>query len=320
VLRAILLYLSQAQWAQSLVTGWGFMRRMATRFVAGDTVEDALEATRKLNADGIFGTLDQLGEHVSNAEEALAATDEYIAVMEAMRDAGVKSSISLKLSQLGLGLDYDLCLGNMKCIARRAAEFGIYVRIDMEDHPTVDGTLRIWRDLQVEGLTQVGLVFQSYLYRTEEDIRAVLPEGAHIRLCKGAYAEPPDVAFPDKKDVDANYDILTAIIMDAAVAGGSKPSSANGKTPAVSAIATHDPDRIDFAKEYAQKIGLPKEALEFQMLHGIRADLQKQLVSEGYPVRVYVPFGTHWYPYFMRRLAERPANVWFFMINFFRRA
>jgi proline dehydrogenase len=293
---------------------------MATRFVAGDTVEDALEATHKLNAQGIFGTLDQLGEHVSNAEEALAATDAYIAVMEAMRDAGVKSSISLKLTQLGLGLDYDLCLGNMKCIGHRAAEFGLFVRIDMEDHPTVPDTLRIWRDLQEEGLTHIGLVFQSYLYRTEEDIRAVLPEGAHIRLCKGAYAEPPEVAFPDKQDVDANFDKLTAIIMDSALANGSKPSSPDGKTPSVSAIATHDPDRIEFAKEYARKIGLPKEALEFQMLHGIRSDLQKQLVEEGYPVRVYVPFGTAWYPYFMRRLAERPANLWFFTVNFFRRS
>lgn len=320
MLRAILLYLSKAKWAQRLITGWGLTRRMASRFIAGDKVEDAISAIRKLNADGIFATLDQLGENVTNSEEALAATDAYIAVMEAIRDAGVQSSISLKLSQMGLSLDYALCLGNMRCIGNRAAEFGLFLRLDMEDHPTVDDTLRIWRDLQKEGMTHIGLVFQSYLYRTEDDVRAVLAEGAHIRLCKGAYAEPPEVAFPKKQDVDANYDKLTAMIMDSALASGARPSTSDGKVPAVSAIATHDPARIEFAKEHARQIGLPKEALEFQMLHGIRSDLQKQLAEEGYPVRVYVPFGTAWYPYFMRRLAERPANLWFFMVNFFRRA
>jgi proline dehydrogenase len=318
VLRAILLYLSKAEWAQRLVTGWGLTRRMASRFVAGATVEDAIAAIRKLNQGGIFATLDQLGENVTNRDEALAATDDYIAVMEAIRDAGAQSSISLKLSQMGLNLDYELCLNNMRCIANRAAEFGLFLRLDMEDHPMVDDTIRIWRDLQKEGVDHVGLVFQSYLYRTEEDLREVLAEGAAIRLCKGAYAEPADVAFPAKKDVDANYDKLSAMIMDAALASGSKPSAPDGKTPAVTAIATHDPARIDFAKDYARQIGLPKEALEFQMLHGIRSDLQNQLAEEGYPVRVYVPFGTAWYPYFMRRLAERPANLWFFTVNFLR--
>lgn len=320
MLRAILLYLSQAEWAKRIVTGWGLMRRMATRFVAGDTVEHALEATKKLNEMGIYATLDQLGEHVSQPEEAREATDAYIAVMDAICDAGVKSGISLKLTQLGLGLSYDLCLGNMKRIGQRAADCGLFVRIDMEDHPTVDNTLRIWRDLQKEGMTHIGLVFQSYLYRTEEDVRAVLAEGARIRLCKGAYAEPPEVAYPNKKDVDENFDKVAALIMDSALKTGSVPTSQDGRSPAVTALGTHDPDRIIFAKEYAEKIGLPKQALEFQMLHGIRSDLQKQLVEEGYPVRVYVPFGTHWYPYFMRRLAERPANLWFFVTNFFRRS
>jgi proline dehydrogenase len=292
---------------------------MASRFIAGDNIEQALEATKKLNTAGIYATLDQLGEHVSQPEEARDATAAYIAVMEAICDAGVNSSISLKLTQLGLALDYDLCLSNMQRIGQRAADCGLFVRIDMEDHPTIPDTLRIWRDLQEEGLTHIGLVFQSYLYRTEEDVHAVLAEGARIRLCKGAYAEPAEVAYPNKKDVDTNFDDLAAIIMDAAQQAGSEPSAQDGKTPAVTALATHDPDRINFAKNYAHKIGLPKEALEFQMLHGIRSDIQKQLVEEGFPVRVYVPFGTHWYPYFMRRLAERPANLWFFMMNFFRR-
>lgn len=320
MLRAILLYLSKTEWAKRLVTGWGLTRRMASRFIAGDNVEKALEATKKLNDIGIYATLDQLGEHVSQPEEAREAASAYIAVMEAICDAGVKSSISLKLTQLGLGLDYDLCLANMKRIGQRAADCGLFVRIDMEDHPTVDNTLRIWRDLQKEGMTHIGLVFQSYLYRTEDDVRAVLAEGARIRLCKGAYAEPAEVAYPNKKDVDANFDKLAAMIMESALKSGSILSAHDGKTPAVTALGTHDPVRIEFAKQYAEKIGLPKQALEFQMLHGIRSDLQKQLVDEGYPVRVYVPFGTHWYPFFMRRLAERPANLWFFVTNFFRRS
>jgi proline dehydrogenase len=163
------------------------------------------------------------------------------------------------------------------------------------------------------------VVVQSYLYRTEKDTRELLEAGACFRLVKGAYLEPPELAFPKKADVDANFDLLTQIMIDAAKAAGSPTLSADGRIPPIPAIGSHDPKRLDFARTYAEKVGLPKQAIEFQMLFGIRRDLQEQYVKKGYPVRIYVPYGTHWYPYFMRRLAERPANVWFFVSNFFRR-
>ncbi|NIS83250.1 MAG: proline dehydrogenase [Anaerolineales bacterium] len=317
--RAALLYLSSASWARRLVTGWGFARRAASRFIAGDTLAKALEVIQRLNNNGLFTTLDHLGENVTKPEEAVRATDEYIEVLEQIDDTGVKSNISLKLTQLGMGLDFELCLENMQCIAARAAEFGIMVRIDMEDSSTVDRTIDIFRQLRQAGSTNVGLVFQSYLYRTEKDLQAVLNEGASVRLCKGAYKEPPDVAFPRKADVDANFDKLTALLIDVAMATGSIPASPDGKVPPVTAIATHDEKRIAFAKSYAADTGFSMNALEFQMLNGIRSDLQTQLASEGYPVRVYVPFGTEWYPYYVRRLAEHPANVYFFLSNLLRR-
>lgn len=318
VLRAILLYLSRANWARRIVTEWRFARRAAARFIAGDTLEEALDVVQELNSKGLLTSLDHLGENVSNPEEARRATDEYIEIMQQIDRYDVKSNISLKLTQLGLGLDFDLCLGNMHCIAARAAEFGIMVRIDMEDSPTIDNTLRIYHALFEQGVTNVGLVFQSYLYRTKEDMQAVLKSGAHIRLCKGAYMEPEEIAFPRKADVDKNYDLLTALLIDAAQAAGGGPASTDGRVPPVTAIATHDEKRIQFAKDHAAKIGFPEAALEFQMLLGIRSDLQLNLASQGYPVRVYVPFGTEWYPFFVRRLAERPANLWFILSKLFR--
>lgn len=319
MLRAILLYLSKATWARRIVTDWQFARRAASRFIAGDTLEEAIEVIQRLNNKGLFTSLDHLGENVTKPEEALRATDEYIEVLKHIDSTGVNSNISLKLTQLGLGLDFELCLGNMQCIAARAAEFGIMVRIDMEDTSTVDRTMGIFRLLQEAGLTNVGLVFQSYLYRTDDDLQAVLDAGGRVRLCKGAYKEPPDVAFPRKADVDANFDKLTMKLIDFDKMKGSIPASPDGRVPPVTAIATHDEERIEFAKSYAVDTGFSKSALEFQMLYGIRADLQMQLIGEGYPVRVYVPFGTEWYPFFVRRLAERPANVWFVLSNFFRR-
>lgn len=318
MLRAILLYLSNATWARRIVMGWNVARRMASRFIAGDTLDDALDVVRQLNAKGLYATLDHLGENVTNAGEAIAATDAYIEVLLRLDEAGVKSNCSLKLTQLGLALDYDLCLGNMRCIARRAEEFGTLVRIDMEDSETVDRTLQIFRTLHEEGLTNIGLVIQSYLYRSEEDVEGLLTEAVRIRLCKGAYNEPAEVAYPRKSDVDGNFDRITAMLIDAARKHGSEGSSPDGKQPPIPGIATHDPERIELAREYAEKVGLPKQALEFQMLHGIGSDLQIQLAEEGYPVRVYIPYGTEWYPYFMRRLAERPANLWFFIRAFLR--
>ena len=313
MLRAFLLYLSNAVWARNIVTHWRIARRMSSRFVAGDTFEDALKVIYKLNEKGLYTTLDNLGENVTSSEEALKATDAYIEIFQRLHDAGVKSNCSVKLSQLGLELDFDLCLSNMRSIASRAAEYGTLVRIDMEDSGTIDRTIQIYHTLMADGITNVGLAIQSYLHRSEEDVLNLLEEGTRIRLCKGAYNEPPEVAFPKKSDVDANFDRLAALMIDASLSQGSVPASADGKIPPITALGTHDETRTVFACKHAEKVGLPKEALEFQMLYGIRSDLQDALHARGYPVRVYVPFGTEWYPYFMRRLAERPANLWFFI-------
>jgi len=298
-----------------LVTDWRFARRAASRFIAGDTLEEALETIRTLNNEGMFVTVDHLGENVFTVEEAISAADYYLESLPRFEEAGVEASISVKITQMGLNVDFDLCLDNMRRIALRAAEFGIMLRIDIEDSPVVDRTWQIYRTLRAEGVTNVGLAIQSYLYRSEEDAQALVNEGAHFRLCKGAYKEPSDVAFPHKADVNANFDRLTKILIDAALVDSIVSTS---KVPPVTAIATHDIKRIDFARDYAKKVGLVKGALEFQMLLGIRGDLQQSLIDDGYPVRIYVPHGTEWYPYFTRRLAERPANLWFFLSNFFR--
>ena len=318
MLRAILLYLSKATWARRLVIEWSFARKAASRFIAGDTLNEALETIRILNEKGMYVTVDHLGENVLTAEESIRAKDYYLQTLPRIETSQAKANVSVKLSQMGLNIDFNLCLDNMRCIALRAAEFGIMVRIDIEDSSVVDRTWQIYRALRAEGVTNVGLAIQSYLYRSEEDARALANEGAHLRLCKGAYKEPANIAFPRKDDVDANFDLLSQILIDAALADGAEPVVSSGKIPPVTAVATHDIKRINFARDYALKVGLPKSALEFQMLLGIRGDIQQSLVDDGYPVRIYVPHGTEWYPYFTRRLAERPANLWFFLSNFFR--
>ena len=316
MLRAILLYLSSARWSRSLVTNWGFARRTAKRFVAGDTIQEALGTVKGLNSREHFTTLDHLGENVTNAEEALRGTDAYIEILQLLNRAKAASGVSLKLSQLGLGLDFDLCLSNIRCIVTRAEEFGMFVRIDMEDSPTVDRTLQIYQTLRNEGLINTGVVIQAYLFRSEEDVRNLLQNDTRIRLCKGAYKEPANIAFPKKEDVDKNFDLLTSLMISHSFQSGSDPNSEDGMQPPITAIATHDEARIEYACACAEEIGLQKSTLEFQMLYGIRSDLQQSLVDQGYPIRVYVPYGTEWYPYYMRRLAERPANLWFFISNF----
>ncbi len=319
MLRAILLYLSQAIWARRIISSMGIARRMAMRFIAGETLEEALRTVEKLNQKGIFTTLDHLGEHVSSAEEALNATDAYVAIIEKLHEAGALSNCSLKLSQLGLQLDYTLCLSNMRCIATRASEYGTLVRIDMEESTTIDDTLRIFRTLQEEGLTNIGLVIQSYLFRSAADVSELLDLGTRIRLCKGAYKEPDSIAFTKKEEIDSNFDVLTSMLIEGALAHGSEPASPDGKIPPIPAIATHDKARIDFALTTAGAKGLSNSAIEFQMLNGIRSDLQIELAQSGYPVRVYVPYGTEWYPYVMRRMAERPANLVLILKNIFNR-
>jgi proline dehydrogenase len=321
MLRSFLIYLSKAAWAQKLVTSWGFAWRAASRFVAGEKPEDAIRAVRELNAMGINATLDFLGEHTSTAEEANKSADDILAILNEIDKAGVKSNVSIKLTQIGMGLDEEICRQNLVRILEKARQHGNFVRIDIEDTPYTDMTISIYKSVLERGFTTktVGMAVQSYLYRAEADVRGLLEIGTRFRLVKGAYKEPADKAYPKKSDVDANYDLLTKIMIDAALKMEANTISEDGRIPPIPAIASHDDKRIVFAKQYVEKVGLPKNAIEFQMLYGIRRDLQEKLVKEGYPVRVYVPFGTHWYPYFMRRLAERPANIWFFVSNFFRK-
>lgn len=320
MLRSLLIYLSTAPWARNIVTRWKIAWKAASRFIAGEKLEDAIRAIQALNAKGINATLDQLGEHTSNAEEARRATQDILRALDAINESGVHANFSVKLTQIGLRLGEDICAENLRCILQHAQSLGNFVRIDMEDSPWTDETLALYRRMTGECcLGNTGVVIQSYLYRSEADVRSIVGNGGRIRLCKGAYKEPAEVAYPKKSDVDANYDKLAAIMINAAVEHGSTELSPDGRIPPMTAIASHDPKRLEFAKAFAAKAGLPKNALEFQMLYGIRRDLQEQMVKEGYPVRVYVPFGTEWYPYYMRRLAERPANVWFFISNYFRK-
>lgn len=318
MLRSLIIYLSKAAWAQNLVTNWGFAWRTASRFIAGTKLEQAMNVVRELNAKGINATLDHLGEHTNTPEEAQQATDDIFATLDALgTDPAARGNVSIKLTQIGLGLDESICAQNLERILARAKRNNTFVRVDIEDTPYTDKTINMYYAMREKGYENVGMAVQSYLFRSEADVRRMAQDGVPIRLVKGAYKEPPDKAFPKKADVDANYDLLSKILIDASIAFNSKLAN-NGRVPPIPAIASHDEKRIAFAKSYAEKAGLPKDGLEFQMLYGIRRDLQDKLAKEGYPVRVYVPFGTHWYPYFMRRLAERPANIWFFISNFFK--
>jgi proline dehydrogenase len=277
-------------------------RKLATRFVAGETLDDALAVGRRLNAEGITITLDCLGESVTSLEEAAQARDVYLRTLEAMREAGIEPNVSLKLTQFGIDLSLDACRRNVEQLVRRAAEIGGFVRIDMESSEYVDRTLALVADLHARH-GAVGTVIQGYLYRSREDVEKLCELRTRVRLCKGAYLEPPSVAFPKKPEVDRNYAELASLLLD------------RGTYPA---IATHDEKMIAAVKAHAASRNLARDAFEFQMLYGIRRDLQRKLVAEGYRLRLYVPFGKAWYPYYMRRLAERPANVFFVMRNLFR--
>jgi proline dehydrogenase len=318
MLRKFLIYLSESERMKRWITSIWLTRRVASRFVAGDTLDEAVGAIRELNERGMLATLDHLGENVSTVEDAARGIDDYLASIEAIERNGLQAGLSLKLTQLGLEASYDACLDNLVRIVRAAAEHGIFVRIDMEHSGIVDQTLQVYRDARAKGLDNLGVVIQSYLYRSREDTQALLAQGAPIRLVKGAYDEPAEVAFPAKSDVDSEYDALARLMIDRAVSAGATPTSDDGRIPPIAALGTHDSDRIDDACSYAEAAGLPRRALEFQLLFGIRIELGRRLGREGYPVRVYVPYGTEWYPYFMRRLAERPANLWFFLSNLVR--
>jgi proline dehydrogenase len=275
------------------------MRRsksFARRFIAGETVDEAIAAGRALEARGLRVTLDLLGESVTSLDSATAATREYRRVIEAIAASGVDRNLSLKLTQLGLDVDKATAIDNLRSILERSEPAGFFVRIDMENSPYTDVTLEIFETIWHQGYRQVGVVLQAALRRSEHDLQRITALGARVRLVKGAYKEPRQIAYQKKADVDAAFGRLIKMALD------------QGHYPA---IATHDPAMIDLARKYAQQRGTGADRFEFQMLYGIRRDLQTALVREGYRVRVYVPFGRDWFPYFMRRLGERPANVMF---------
>jgi proline dehydrogenase len=300
--RKFFLFLSRQKQLRRWMETSPSARRLATRFVAGETLDDALDVSRRLNQERITVTLDHLGESVTTLDEAAEARDVYLRTAGAIHDSGIQGNVSLKLTQFGLDLSYDRCLENVEQLAACAAARNQFVRIDMESSEYVDRTLQLVRDLYGRH-GNVGVVIQAYLHRSKQDVEDLCARGIRVRLCKGAYLEPAAVAFPDKADVDRNYVELMKVLLD------------RGVYPA---IATHDEKMIAATKEYAAARKIGRDAFEFQMLYGIRRDLQRQLVAEGYRLRLYVPFGRAWYPYYMRRLAERPANVFFILRNLFR--
>ncbi len=301
MIRAGLLWLSEQPRIFKFVRSNRLARRFAARFVAGETVANAVAAVRDLNAHGATASLDLLGESVTSAAEAGHARDTYLEGLAAIRAAGVDANVSVKLTQMGLDIDEPLCLENVGAIIAQAKTQQNFVRLDMEGSAYTATTLRLFADKLYPAYGNVvGVVLQSYLHRTEHDVDAMIALGARVRLCKGAYKEPPSVAYPKKADVDASY----VRCLERLLARGNYPG-----------IATHDERILAHAKTYARGQGIPPERFEFQMLYGVRRDLQTKLRREGWRVRVYVPFGTHWYPYLMRRLAERPANIAFIVGN-----
>ena len=288
--------LAQVSTLQRFASKYGMRRGgFARRFIAGETVAEAIDAVADLPGKGLGLTLDYLGESVSSAVAAAAAATDYVGIIDQIVASGIERNISLKLTQLGLDVDRATAVDNMRRILEPADAAGFFVRIDMENSPYTDATISILETLRQQGHTSIGTVIQTCLKRSEGDIRKLNALGVRVRLVKGAYKEPRTVAYQQKSEVDAFVDLMR-LLMD------------EGTYPA---IATHDPIMIETAKAYARSKGYANDRFEFQMLYGIRRDLQSALVAQGYRVRVYVPFGKQWYPYFMRRLGERPANVGF---------
>ncbi len=305
MLRNTFLGMSNSKDLQDIALHNGMARRFALRFVAGESLAQATRAIMALNSKGIMATFDHLGENVSTADEAIASADAYIEVLNQIERTHIKSNVSLKLTQMGLDVDEELCFRNVSRICQRAKELDNFVRLDMESSAYTDRTLDMFRKLWHEsGYRNVGMVLQAYLYRTEGDVKEMNSLGARVRLCKGAYNEPAEVAFPKKADVDANYAKLAALLLR------------EGTYPG---IATHDSRLIEYTKRFAARHRIDRSRFEFQMLYGVRREAQLELAQQGYNMRVYVPYGQQWYPYFMRRLAERPANVMFVLSNLVRR-
>lgn len=304
MLRSALLYLSNQPKIFKFVRNNGLAKSFANRFVAGETLDTALAAVARLNARGITASLDLLGESVHNEAEARAAGDAYVAMLDKINERKANANVSVKLTAMGLDISEELCVATMHKILQRARDYGSFVRIDMESSEYTQRTLDLFEQRLYPAYREnVGVVLQSYLYRTFADVQHVNLLKARVRICKGAYKEPETVAYPAKKDVDANY----VRCMQELLTKGNYPG-----------IATHDETIIREVRRFVKSNDIPLDRFEFQMLYGVRRDLQDKLVRDGYRMRVYVPFGTQWYPYLMRRLAERPANVAFLTGNLFR--
>jgi proline dehydrogenase len=302
VTKSAFLYLSQSERFKKFLTRFQSFNNVTHRFVAGEELVDAVEAIRQLNRRGISASFDHLGESITSEVETRKEVNEYVRVLDSIHESRLDSNVSVKLTQLGLDVSQDLCYANTRTIVGAALRYNNFVRIDMEDSTKTDATLQVFKRLRAE-FENVGIVIQAYLFRSEKDTEELLELGARIRLCKGAYKEPPSVAFPRKADVDANYIKLTKMLLSSSAYHG---------------IATHDENMIAATIQFAKERNISPDKFEFQMLYGIRRDLQEKLVRDGYRMRVYVPYGRYWYPYFMRRLAERPANVWFVLRNMVR--
>jgi proline dehydrogenase len=303
MLRSILLKFSESKSFAHWVTTNAATRRMSHRFVAGETLEEALQVARACNDAGMHATLDYLGENVSTAADAQKARDAYLEIFDRIAQERLHANVSCKLTQLGFDLSAEFCEGLVLSIAERAAAYDSFLRIDMEGSAYTQRTVDLVKRVRAQTPT-VGTVIQSYLYRSESDVNDLLSVGCRIRLCKGAYKEDVEVAYPRKADVDGNYIRLMRMLLPSGFYHG---------------IATHDPKMIAATIRWAAEKQISKDDFEFQMLYGIRTDLQRQLVRDGYRLRIYIPYGRDWFPYVMRRLAERPANLMFFVRNFLRK-
>ncbi len=303
MLREGFLFLSESRLARRIATDAPFARTIARRFVAGESIDDAIRAVRELNAHGATASLDYLGEAVEKRSEAEASRDVVLRVVDRIAAEKLDANVSVKLTQLGQDIDEEFVHDNTARILERADAHGLFVRFDMESSDYTQRSLDFFARMREEGHANCGVVLQSYLRRSEEDVRRMNELGVRVRLCKGAYKEPPSVAFPAKRDVDDSFVRLMRLLLE------------NGAYPG---IATHDPRMIEVTKRFANEHAIPTDRYEFQMLYGVRRDLQSAILRQGYRLRVYVPFGEAWYPYFMRRLAERPANVFFIATSILR--
>jgi len=302
-MRTLFLFLSRQKQLRKWMETSRWARRLSARFVAGDNLPDALATCQRINTEGIAVTLDHLGENVTSLAEAATSRDAYLRALTEIVNLKINGNVSLKLTQFGMDLSLAECRSNVEQLVARAAELGNFVRVDMESSEYTDRTLDLVTDLHARYAT-VGTVIQAYLYRSRKDVEMLSQRGIRVRLCKGAYLEPASVAFQSKADVDRNFVELMNILLETGV---------------YPAIATHDEKIIEQTERFVESRKIARDSFEFQMLYGIRRDIQKRLVAEGYRLRLYVPYGGAWYPYFMRRLAERPANVFFLARNLLRR-